>query len=164
VTSNACVPQPTRLGGGPELCQASLHVADELLMHREFLGTAIDAPCEQECLFTIRTRHELHIDALLGHHPVLLGELPLKLPQHRLGRADDVLRPALPQELEVVVADHPPIHDPDTVEGAMLAFQRFDDALHRQRIVHIACEDLIAQREAFFGDDQADADLRPVVT
>ncbi|MEI6257581.1 MAG: hypothetical protein WCQ77_13150 [Planctomycetota bacterium] len=39
---------------------------------------------------------------------------------------------------------------------------RLDDALHRQRVVHVAGEDFVAQREAFLRDHQADADLRPV--
>jgi len=55
-------------------------VADELLVQCEFLRSPIDAPCEKERLLAIRARHELHIDAFLGHHPVLLGQLSLELP------------------------------------------------------------------------------------
>lgn len=101
---------------------------------------------------------------LLGYDPVLLGKLPFEGPQHRLRRADDVLRPTLPQGREVVVAHHAPTHNPDTVERPVLTFQRFNTALYGQGIVHAAGEDLVAQREALLGDDQANADLRPIAS
>ena len=44
----------------------------------------------------------------------------------------------------------------------MLFLHRFDDRLHRRRIVRVAGEDFVAQRKAVLRHHQPDADLRPV--
>lgn len=80
------------------------------------------------------TRHELHRDAFLGYHPVLVGQVAIELPQHRLGRTDGVFRSTIPQEREVIVVVCPPVHAPDTVQGTVITLQRLDDALQVARI------------------------------
>jgi hypothetical protein len=80
-----------------------MHAGDELLVHRAVLRAPFDAPREKKRLPAIRVRHELHIDAFLTDDHLLLCRVSLELPEDRLGRADDARRPALTQELEVVI-------------------------------------------------------------
>ena len=54
--------------------------------------------------------------------------------------------PRAAQELQVLLADHPPVHHPDAVGPAVLGLHRLDDLLDRRRIVGVAVEDLVAQR------------------
>jgi len=66
--------------------------------------------------FPIGMRQEFDFDALTHLLPVFgLEQRGFELAQLRFGRADDVLRVALAQMLDVLFADHAAIHHPKSV-------------------------------------------------
>ena len=144
------------------LPQRRFQAIDEPLVHRLFLLAAIRAAGQDERLVAFRPRHQLHLHAFLDFAPVLARQILLELPQHRLGRAHDVLAAALAQELQVLLADHPAVHHPDAVGAAVLLLHRLDDLFHRGRVVAVAGEHLVTQGNPVGGDHQADADLQAI--
>jgi hypothetical protein len=59
-----------------------------------------------------------------------------------------------PQPLEVVLAGHPAIHDPDPPGHAVARLHRLDDLLHGRHIRAIAGEDLVPHGHALSRDHQ----------
>ena len=106
---------------------------------------------------------ELDLDAFLDHAPAVRGgELGGELLQLRLRRADDVAPAGLAQPRQILGAGHAAIGDPDAAQHAMPGLHGGHDRLQGPRIVGVAGEHLVAQREAVEGHHQGDAHLLAV--
>jgi hypothetical protein len=127
-----------------------------------FLQAAIGAAGQHERPVAIRPRHQLGLDPGLDLVPVLFRQVLLEPSQHRLGCTDDVRAAPLVQELQVGLADHPAVHHPGAVRPAILGFHGRDDRRARSRIIGVAVEDLVAQRNPVRRHHQADADLSAI--
>ncbi len=69
-------------------------------------------------------------------------------PDHQVGPA------SLPQPLEIVLARHPAVHDPDPLGEAVARLHRVDDLLDGRHVRAIPRDELIAQRLPPACDDQ----------
>ena len=105
-------------------------------------------------------RQQLDLDAGLHLLPVfLLQQRLLVAAQWRLGRADQVVRLAGTQKLQVLLADHPPVHHPHPFGLAVFSFHRRDDVLDGGHIGAVAREHFVAHRQTFGSHHQSNADL-----
>ena len=108
-------------------------------------------------------RLELGFQARLHFAPAFFfQERGLEFAQLALRRADEVAGLARAQKLDVLLADHPAIHDPDALGLAVLLFHHFDDRLHRRHIGPVPGKDFIGKRQPLGRADQPDADLLAV--
>jgi len=97
--------------------------------------------------------------------PILfVQKLPLKALEHGLGGPHQIQRIPFAQLLQVLFADHAPVHHPDPPLVAVLQPEFLDDFLHGRDIPPVAVEDLIGHRQSLGGHDQTDAQLHAVRT
>ena len=130
-----------------------------------FLGAAVAAAGQYEHFRAVAAivRGDLFdLDAFLHRRPIAFEQVLLEATQHGFGRADDVTAVTLAQHLQIRLADHAAVEHPDALTAAVLLLHRIDDGLERFRIVAIALENFVAQRQSVLGDDQTDAHLRTI--
>ncbi len=140
--------------------------ADHLpLKHRLFFFAQRLTPAEH-ILFAavpIGMRHHSGLKPMLDHIPVfLLGKFRLKTPQIRLGRAQDLKRFAGQQKLNVSLAHHPTIHDPNTLRMHKPSLHLTYNILHGCHIDTVAYEHLIVERQPFRRTHKPDTHLLAV--
>ena len=75
-----------------------------------------------------------------------------------LGRADDIASLAFPEKVEVVLADHTPIHDPNAFGLPVFAFHQFHHVLDGGDIGGVAGEDFVADGQ------RSGVQTRPMLT
>ena len=104
--------------------------------------------------------HQLGFHAGLHQGPVLfLKQLRLKLLELPLGRAHDVARVAGPQEVQVLLADHPAIQHPNPLGLAIFLLHEFDHVFDGPDIGRVPGEDFVADRQPLGRHHQANVDL-----
>jgi hypothetical protein len=148
-----------------QLAQAIPEALEEPLVPGLFLGLAIGAAGQDKDLLAIGSADPLDVHSFLHRVPVLMiGQLALKPTQYGLGWAHDVRRATPVQSGDVLLADHSPIHHPDAVGPPVFLLHGRDHLIDGRGVVAIAGEDLVAQRKAVLGDDQADQHLEAIGT
>src|SRR6185369_9103824 len=151
--------------GGFETLQAFFHARHELGVDGLLLGAAVAAAGQYEhfrAVVAIVRDDLFDLDAFLHRRPIAFEQVLLEATQHGFGRADDVAAVTLAKHLQIRLADHAAVEHPDALTAAVLLLHRIDDGLERFRIVAIALENFVAQRQSVLGDDQTDADLRTI--
>src|SRR5208283_2655949 len=103
------------------------------------------------CSLAWRSALRARIKTSLPSSP-LIGQLALKPTQHGLGRAHDIRGVTPVQSGDVLLADHAPIHDPDSVGLPVFLLHGRDHLIDGCGIVAIAGEDLVAQWKAVLSD------------
>jgi hypothetical protein len=150
--SDRFVLEAAALGRGLQLLQARLQPLAEPRVHGAFFLAAVGAAGQDERFLAARSGNEFHLHARLHGRPILLGKVLLELPQHGLGRSDDVLAAVFAKVSEVVFTDHPAVHHPHAADAAILFLHDVDHLLHGRGIMRVTGKHLVAQRKAVFGD------------
>jgi hypothetical protein len=88
--------------------------------------------------------------------------LPLELIQHELGRADKVPGSFPAHVLQIIFADHTPIHDPNPIGFAVFTFHHLKHLLGGGNLCSVAVKDFKGQRQSFLARYHADANLRTI--
>jgi len=92
-------------------------------------------------------RHEFDFHARLDFGPVLFfQELRLEFFELALGRTHQVAGLAGTQEIQIVFADHPPIHHPDAFGLAIFFLHQLHHPFHGRDVGRVARKDLVADR------------------
>src|SRR5262245_15096794 len=148
--------------GRPDLEQARPDAGDEALPQGLLLGGAGRAAAEDEGLHAVAVRAALHLQALAERLPAALPQGGGELLQAAPRRADDIPGAAAAEPGQGGLADHAAVQDPNPPLAAVAALHPGHDLLDGGAVVAVAGEDLVAQRVALPGDDQADEHLLAV--
>src|SRR6266511_1132886 len=107
----------------------------EALVHRPLFLAALDRADQHEGLHAVGPDTLFRFQPLAHRVPVPgLGERPRPLPELALGRPDQVPPPRLSEPLQVVLARHAAVHDPDPLGQAVARLHRLHHVLDRRHI------------------------------
>src|SRR5215471_18854817 len=134
-------------------------------MDRPLFAAPLCRATEDHGLRSLGMTGELDLDALTDSAPAIpIGEFRTEPFQLRFRRADDVAPAGVAQPGQIFRAGHAAVADPDATERAMPLLHGGHDRLQCARIVGIAGEHLIAQREAIKRYHERNAHLLAVGT
>ena len=89
-------------------------------------------------------RQQFDVNVRTDLLPVLLfQQRGFKPPQLGFGGANEVLRTAFPQKINVFLADHTPIHHPNPLGLPILFFHDLDDLLNRGHVGAVATKNFV---------------------
>src|SRR5262249_35094140 len=126
------------------------------------LDGPVPAATKQVRLDSFRAGTALHLESVADFFPRAGPHLAGKLLQATFRSSNNVLRAAFLEPLQVGVADHTAIENPNAALLAIACLHAFDDVLDGLAVVLVAGKHLVAERIAFAADDQTDAHLLAV--
>src|SRR5262249_59375301 len=93
---------------------------------------------------------------------VVAAHVVIERGQRLAARRQQIATPRFAQESQAVVADHAPVHNPDTMARAETCFDGVDDTLDGLHIARVAGPGIVSQRKTFTRHDQGHDDLLAV--
>ena len=120
------------------------------------VGHGSGGPARYRPAFPFYSWHSESLRQLFSRAQLVAVPIRLRAPEPWMCPPDS--GSASPQKVDILFADHSPIHHPDPV-GVSFFFHCGDDNLNRRHVGTVSRKDFIAQRESFGSADRPNADL-----
>jgi hypothetical protein len=124
-----------------------------------FLLLPLGTTTQNEDFLALRRQAQSNLQSFLYLLPLLTQPLPFEALQHAFGSPQNVTSSSLLEEFHIVFTGHTAIHHPDPTRLAVLFLDRVHHLFHWGRVMTIAGENLLTQRQSLAAHHQGNVHL-----